>query len=1422
MQGIKSAQDSAETSTLTDDERALRLLLQITMGVDSDPLDVEHTLSSLNTALSHQKKLESTKSLLKPLDDGASQPSTRRGSFRLSRRGSISGSWRRSRRGSVNEHTFGDESVFGSETSEADDDPKIASPQQLEAAVRGLLATSSGDGQHKKKFWTRSRRGSLSARGALSADASYEGSEDDTSQSSSIQESDGEESEELTFTPTPVPHESVPAKGQYVAPPITRSRAGSINPLARLMPTKHFSEGDISRTASPARRRKQYKTRSTSTLGDSAESSTNQTDSQQDPRVTKLIQDIKRANTTITELNSDTLAKIILIMALVNPKMDDAHNYKIRSYQGAHGMVRELIRVGNGNHFFDPTDNKKCQTHSILFCLDVMTQPISEDTTALFLQINQLILVHWTRLIKQHQLQTSLSLQSIEYIKLNCLRIQNVMRTKQNVTLMDCLDDNIRPYYQEVFEYKYAHDRFSHLHRSKKVDKKNHATTPIDPTQLEKKLLAIESDWQKLDNVVANLKIGRHESFKELSVDKCKEEALRRLDFSNMNHMGTDAVYYILTEQLFKPRVVNLANWKISSKKIYHILEKNGEQIVHLDLSGCIHVTDDLFKVLEKYCPNLQTLVLAGTHVSTLNANLPKLATLDLSHCQRLDKDIIKQIGKHCENCRVLKLNHTHVKEIKITRMNLTRLEVSDCSELRSIYTYTNAVDKKTGANTPKSRRSSVSGSPVASRKKNKATKARQLAYIVANNNPHLKRLLIEDESFPNNLSATGNPQLREVFVKNGDKVNSLHFEGCTQLEMLRIAPNVLSHLNVKGCHNMRKAPPERLETYLLDAIIATKFDMGDPELAASSYTILLRTKENFFEWAVKTSQLPFFDKWIIHEQAAGLSAGESRAENIFNDIQIPGFNASFCTVRGEHFAADLSYGIAHQTDFSEADLEDATLTGIHFGQKTPFHEHGKNVLNAVAYNQKTDQVASSHHVGRGTHDSVVVRKPDQTILKLPHDGSVTTVNFTPDGRFLATAGCLFDESLSRRNNHYEDRVHPEITVDLPRGAKGSENCFAFASSNQSYVNIWSLDETSAQALDNSTLPPRLVHSFYTHSDEIIQIAFSPCGEQIAATDGSCLRVRNWRTGKPLAEYKHDDQDGIYCFAFHPDPKKQVLATGGSKNIVIWDTKTGKKIKTIAAHDSGLKLLHFSEHGNLLLSSSDDKTIKVWEFHTWKPTTDQAFDKHNHQVLAAQFLPGSLFIASADDTGQYKNQLLIWDARTNEVIHQCDLPSSISAIATKQLTTGEQRSWEVLTACYDGLVYRWVVTDEKIATPIDTQKVHQLRFKKDPANRNDAQAICNIEGAQGISDDNLALLQALGSQGNPAQSHDGDSDEQNHSNDPTHSEEQTDASSAVIGMEQAAKFTLLHRPQTNHDTSSGDDRQQAASSSPPGRSYEGK
>ena len=136
-------------------------------------------------------------------------------------------------------------------------------------------------------------------------------------------------------------------------------------------------------------------------------------------------------------------------------------------------------------------------------------------------------------------------------------------------------------------------------------------------------------------------------------------------------------------------------------------------------------------------------------------------------------------------------------------------------------------------------------------------------------------------------------------------------------------------------------------------------------------------------------------------------------------------------------------------------------------------------------------------------------------------------------------------------------------------------------------------------------------------------------------------------------------------FAFSPDGK--MLAAGGEGGTInVWKINVHSrplfkrllpvfkkmKLEYKVKHTDNIKSLAFSPDGNTLASSSDDKTVRLW--NVADGSLRFTLSGHRYRVTAIAFSPDSKSLATAVD------EVRLWDVETGTEINRIDKPGRMS------------------------------------------------------------------------------------------------------------------------------------------------------------------
>jgi WD40 repeat protein len=257
--------------------------------------------------------------------------------------------------------------------------------------------------------------------------------------------------------------------------------------------------------------------------------------------------------------------------------------------------------------------------------------------------------------------------------------------------------------------------------------------------------------------------------------------------------------------------------------------------------------------------------------------------------------------------------------------------------------------------------------------------------------------------------------------------------------------------------------------------------------------------------------------------------------------------------------------------------------------------------VSALAFTGDGRTLASADSDGGGSSVVSTVRLWDMAdrahpveLATLRHDGQVSAVAFTGDGRTLAVAGGSGDSDGTVRLWDVADRAHPvelaTLRLDSPVPAVAvTPDGRTLASATTAAVRLWDMTNR-AHPVELATLP----------NDTLLSaVAFTGDGRILASASGATVRLWDMADRTHPAELStplpHGDQ--VSRVAFTGDGR--TLAVAGVDGIVrLWDMAARARpveLSTPLRHGDELWALAFTPDGQTLASGGDDATVRLWD-----------------------------------------------------------------------------------------------------------------------------------------------------------------------------------------------------------------------------------
>lgn len=185
-------------------------------------------------------------------------------------------------------------------------------------------------------------------------------------------------------------------------------------------------------------------------------------------------------------------------------------------------------------------------------------------------------------------------------------------------------------------------------------------------------------------------------------------------------------------------------------------------------------------------------------------------------------------------------------------------------------------------------------------------------------------------------------------------------------------------------------------------------------------------------------------------------------------------------------------------------------------------------------------------------------------------------------------------------------------------------------------------DSYTSQTEFAADITEQLIHALADPSESVQRMAYSLLKRSDSPRAKKALAgYRPYRLFKCLQVLEH--QKAVRALCIHP--QEHLLISGSNdKTIKIWDLHKGQLLKTLSGHAGSVIAIAISPNGELLASGSGDNTIKIWNLATGKLLS--TLIGHTGWVNTVAFSPKGNTLAS----GGADKMIKLWNISTQDLI----------------------------------------------------------------------------------------------------------------------------------------------------------------------------
>jgi WD40 repeat protein len=231
------------------------------------------------------------------------------------------------------------------------------------------------------------------------------------------------------------------------------------------------------------------------------------------------------------------------------------------------------------------------------------------------------------------------------------------------------------------------------------------------------------------------------------------------------------------------------------------------------------------------------------------------------------------------------------------------------------------------------------------------------------------------------------------------------------------------------------------------------------------------------------------------------------------------------------------------------------------------------------------------------------------------HTGPVTSVSWSPDGRYALSGGWdntlrLWELSSGKCLRTFERHMGLVHSVSYSPDGR-----YALSGSGDSTLQLWEVSSG------------KCLRIFEGHTSSVHPVSWSPDGRcALSGSSDKTLRVWEVSSGKCLRTLE-GHTDYVSSVSWSPDGR-HALSGSFDETLRLWELPSGKCLRTFEGHTKLVTSVSWSPDGRYALSGSNDETLRLWEVSRGKCL--RTFQGHMTYVTSVSWSPDGRYALSGN------------------------------------------------------------------------------------------------------------------------------------------------------------------------------------------------